>query len=622
MLRFLFLIAFIAFNRLSLAAESDVNRFNQTLESIKSVQEQLQYAQSIESSVEHWPAEPQGMFYHTKGLLLENNKQIDASIQAHTKAITILSAIAPSVTLVEAYQDRSYMIYLQTFDPKAYCPDREKGLSVARQVNDAKVLATALVHRSFCFSTPNTFITAKKLLTEALAISEREHFGGGLQGIIYNATGNAYRNIGLHKQALDYYQTAYQSWSKVNSWNSMFNMLHNMISEAIALKLWSKTQQFVEQSFAMADNHPNFKDFRFFAHLNDGRNQYSQHQYLAAKKALLQALALKTTTKEQHFIRYSYYFLALTEFRLGNLEAMTTYAQWYLQGKPDQEKERRQLLEINALTALGQKDYQLAFETMFDRVALETEKMSEIIQNDYIQQAFEHDLNLIDYEKKLLEQELAINKLHLQQQADQDKIKQLSIILAVSLLVLLSGLLVFMYRSRAYFKKRAHSDGLTGIANRRYILEQGDRQFEKHSQQERCLSVLVLDIDHFKSINDNYGHAIGDQAIKATTKLAQHRLRAQDMIGRIGGEEFIVILPDADVAVASDVAERIRYTIANHCFKFDDCQLQFTISIGIATLAAGSASFTSLMNLADIALYQAKKDGRNCVRIHKEAGSQ
>jgi len=129
-----------------------------------------------------------------------------------------------------------------------------------------------------------------------------------------------------------------------------------------------------------------------------------------------------------------------------------------------------------------------------------------------------------------------------------------------------------------------------------------------------ALSMLMIDIDRFKNINDQYGHKSGDLVLQALAQLFRETLREVDIIGRMGGEEFAVLLPATDGAQAVEVAERLRQIIAASEVELaDGARKSFTVSIGVASLSEHDASVDSLLSLADRAMYQAKQEGRNKV---------
>lgn len=171
----------------------------------------------------------------------------------------------------------------------------------------------------------------------------------------------------------------------------------------------------------------------------------------------------------------------------------------------------------------------------------------------------------------------------------------------------------------AVLQSLATSDSLTGIANRRKIMEIGERELQRARRFNHPMSLLILDIDHFKRVNDTWGHMIGDRVICAVTDTCLKTIRQHiDAVGRIGGEEFAVVLPETDSAQASELAERLRKAVeALRVKNGDDTNIETTISIGIAPLTANCKHFTDLLVHADRALYEAKNTGRNCVYHHR-----
>lgn len=155
----------------------------------------------------------------------------------------------------------------------------------------------------------------------------------------------------------------------------------------------------------------------------------------------------------------------------------------------------------------------------------------------------------------------------------------------------------------------AETDQLTGIANRRRISVALEQAVQKSRESRRPVAIAMFDIDHFKRINDTYGHQAGDEVLKRVTSDARRELRGADTLGRFGGEEFVILLPDATSSIAITVAERVRVAI-----EAGGINPRVTISIGVAELAAGE-DFESLLNRADQALYMAKREGRNALRL-------
>lgn len=168
-----------------------------------------------------------------------------------------------------------------------------------------------------------------------------------------------------------------------------------------------------------------------------------------------------------------------------------------------------------------------------------------------------------------------------------------------------------LIRNAEELERLATTDTLTGLYNRRHLLNALEAEWSRFQRYYRSLSVLMLDIDHFKAVNDDYGHAIGDDAIKMVANACLEGKRKSDIVGRLGGEEFAVLLPETSLSRATIVAERIRKRIAAQMLKARDVHFHVTASIGIAEASVSMSGTEALMNAADQALYQAKEAGRN-----------
>jgi len=161
----------------------------------------------------------------------------------------------------------------------------------------------------------------------------------------------------------------------------------------------------------------------------------------------------------------------------------------------------------------------------------------------------------------------------------------------------------------------AYYDPLTGLPNRRFFFEHASLIFEEVKRYEKPLSLLVMDIDHFKKINDTYGHDVGDLVLKTFADILRGIVRKSDICARLGGEEFAVLLPNTDLEGARVLAERIRATVAKNPVEHGSIVIAFTVSIGVSQYRKGMQGIDELIKEADIALYRAKEGGRNRVEV-------
>jgi diguanylate cyclase (GGDEF)-like protein/PAS domain S-box-containing protein len=183
-----------------------------------------------------------------------------------------------------------------------------------------------------------------------------------------------------------------------------------------------------------------------------------------------------------------------------------------------------------------------------------------------------------------------------------DVIKEVSRMIAIGI-----------YQARLYEKiaAMATTDELTEIYNRRQLLELGERALAQARRYHKQLSVIVFDIDHFKIVNDNFGHPCGDRVLKDVVKRCQSITRQMDIFGRYGGDEFVIFLPETSLHEAKQMARRLNACVAEHQFQIGENEATISISVGISEFLQDQDTLTSLINQADLAMYAAKKSGRN-----------
>ena len=161
--------------------------------------------------------------------------------------------------------------------------------------------------------------------------------------------------------------------------------------------------------------------------------------------------------------------------------------------------------------------------------------------------------------------------------------------------------------------KMAIMDGLTGLYNKRYFLEAVDREVARARRYTRPLALIMIDIDHFKNINDTYGHLAGDHILKELGEILKSRVRREELVVRYGGEELVILLPETDREGAFKVAELMRQRVESHTFIFANKKIKVTISAGVSEVIECDYDYNEFVKLADERLYGAKKDGRNKV---------
>lgn len=179
----------------------------------------------------------------------------------------------------------------------------------------------------------------------------------------------------------------------------------------------------------------------------------------------------------------------------------------------------------------------------------------------------------------------------------------------------ITGLVFELEAARTQLHQLAIRDGLTQAHNRIHLFDQLPREVQRAQRSGQALSLLMLDADHFKQINDEHGHATGDAVLRSISELSRSLLRPYDLLVRYGGEEFVLLLIGTGIDQASDTAERLRLAIAGMSMRSGTgAAIRVTVSIGVAELFADDVDGSELVERADAALYRAKGAGRNCVR--------
>ncbi|EGR0570001.1 diguanylate cyclase [Vibrio cholerae] len=191
----------------------------------------------------------------------------------------------------------------------------------------------------------------------------------------------------------------------------------------------------------------------------------------------------------------------------------------------------------------------------------------------------------------------------------------LAIIIVIKILLNKERISREEYESKLFIE--ATTDALTKLNNRRYFMEIGRRELNAYKLlKDKEFSIIIIDIDHFKSINDLYGHSVGDKALTHFARLCLTEIRESDILGRLGGEEFAIILPNTSSEKAFEVANRIRFIVCNTPFISLAKSINFTVSIGVASMSSKKDTLESMLDKADKALYKAKSEGRNRVIIY------
>ncbi|MCB1633783.1 MAG: GGDEF domain-containing protein [Xanthomonadales bacterium] len=598
---------------LGLAQAGSLVELQSALKARKDPAERLQAVEASEADSLDWPLEDRGRRLILLGLELEANHRIDDAFEAYDSAVSLLRGGPPGPALVDALLERSYITYVRTNQVDAYCPDRREALDLARQVGQPEPLANALVKVAFCYQTrPEDFTEALGLLQEAVSIAEAEGLSGDRRAMIYNATASVYRGASLHDRSYEFLGKAYALWAAEGRKQDMFNMLHTMVTEAMSLSREADAQRHVDQLFELAESSPEFADFRFFAHYNQGSLHFLAGRYVDALEPLDQALALADTTEERYFVSIALAMraVALHHARLRDRGAADARA--YLASETrDPGSEFNPMSQ--AVLAEAEGDLPGAVAAMWSLERVQMDARRRLLGRVFDAQARMLDERIASYDNRFLQQTLQLQQAELARLESDRAVARLTLGLAVAIVAGLLLAALLLWRSRRRLRELAQTDALTGLANRRQLFDLAARWAAQAQRHGGGLSMLLLDIDHFKGINDRHGHQAGDEVLRQVAAVLRQRCPAAGVAGRIGGEEFAVLL-QGDGAAAQQCALALRTGLRELQLGGELAGESIRASIGVAQLPSGDTDISALYRRADEALYAAKAAGRDQVR--------
>lgn len=273
------------------------------------------------------------------------------------------------------------------------------------------------------------------------------------------------------------------------------------------------------------------------------------------------------------------------------------------------------LTEQQALLYRDQGSWKEAYIKMAEFKQYSEEQIQKQKAEQLLRQQMKFEVNKKGNENLILKRE---NQLKEQKLRDSNRIRTLQVAVMALVAVLCSLISIFLVRQVRIARRMrtlAHTDELTKIANRRHVITYGEELLKQCRELNLPFSVLLLDIDYFKKINDTFGHSIGDVVLTKTAEICASALRKGDCIGRFGGEEFLIILPASSPQQAAEVAERICTRLALATMSDIHSKLRVTLSIGAASDITASASLEDLVAKADEALYHVKNHGRNGIKV-------
>ena len=498
----------------------------------------------------------------------------------------------------------------------------QNGLDVARSMNNQELTARGLINIGAIFylrkDYKQSLITLNNALILANSIADE-----ALLGDINSELGILYGNLGEESQANDYFQKSYQHFKNAGKHNYALNSLHNVAinhanqkryEQAITVYrvLESEIQENTSNEFIAGV----YRSLAWALLNKDDSDTENAYRYILLAGEYVKE-AEQHLVKLQYLIDKAYIFEKMARYQeaLLNLEQ----AEALLEHKDSDIYDTSELnilfLRAKLHYALGHynKAYQIQKQYFTKSItyneARETTEIDEL-RLQYQSETAQRQRNILNKNQRI--QDLQLQQLNLDTES-----RQVFVALLAVCLLILAWFLYRVVKGQRNLIRATRTDSLTGVTNRRRLLQLGEQYFLQSKQQQQAFSVCMIDIDFFKKINDQFGHSIGDEALKEIAIHGQSLMRDSDVFGRFGGEEFIALLPNTEHDDAIEVAQRLRQNIERAQWQTQQIN-QLTVSIGITTFSQQNyESFSALLKAADEQLLRAKHSGRNKVSYHE-----
>ncbi|MFT5298596.1 MAG: diguanylate cyclase (GGDEF)-like protein [Colwellia sp.] len=623
-LNFWFLFSYLFISMQALADEETINRdFSFFVERVEKLQktnitDALELLDSYQTNIATLTVENQVKYYQVLSEIYIETSQYKLGRDIASQGLRITQSLTSPTILI------SELSYLRGFsleslgDNQGAIENYLNGLEVAESLNDKKYIADGLINLGAVYYITEQYEKSMIMLNDALNIANSLD-NEELKGSVNSELGILYAYMYQPEKSVKFYQASYEHYKKAGmdlyALNSLQNIAINHMEEGRyeqAIPLFEEIVQsseklsnneivgglYLSMSIAYAmkkepDTEIAYQYLTMAEQYMEGAQKHNAPLYFTLEKAyVLEAMGRYDEALDSLIIA--------EEFLAKNSKTKNTFSHYnlmYLQSEIYYKTEKYQ--------QAYEKQSQYLKRLFNDKQTTNMEKVEELRLSYESQQA--------DFKNKLLEQEQSVQIIQLNNMTYHENNLQLFIVFVSLIMLALAWLLLKMVQGQKHLLRVSQIDDLTGVINRRHLVELGEKMFITTHGKQQDFSVLMIDVDNFKMINDNLGHKIGDKVLKEIAELASLIMRTNDCFGRFGGEEFICLLPETSATDAHDVAESLRLTIQEKVMlnKVDE---QVTVSIGISSYKKQTnESFSQLIKDADIKMYQAKSLGKNRV---------
>ena len=536
-----------------------------------------------------------------------------------------LGLSSPSLFISELLYSRGFA-YESIGNIEAATKDYENGLALAKSLHDKILIAKGLINLGAIYYLTDQYENSLTVLNDAYNIAKQTN-NDELKGSVNSELGILYAYLNRSDQSMVYYQQSYQFYKRANKNSSSLEALLNIGTNHFKKKEYQQAitvyNTIIEESDGSSgQNEIMFRTYSGLSIANLKKEQPNpevSYHYLLLSKQYIKSI-------EQYNVELTYYsdeaFILFELERFDDALISIAKIEKILNDRETlsfiQTQKKIKIVNLKSRIHFKLGRYQQAYTIQKIRFRLikdlrKKEQISSIAEVRLALEVKQADLHTELLENEQILQEVAL----LEAQKKQQQQKYYLLYIAVVALIF-AWLLIKLIQGQRRLYKMLNIDILTGVANRRKSLRKGNILLNQAKIQQSALCALVINIDNFKLVNDQFGHDVGDVTLKKTVQLCVKSLRKTDVMGRISGKEFMVLLPKTSHVQALIIAEHFRHSVEQHSWEEEgSSDIDISLSIGVVCsddfLEGELSSIETLINKAKSLLYQAKAQGKNKV---------
>jgi len=604
-------------------AKIDLKEFNRVAEQVKELKKtdlvlSLKQLKVYENLLNALTIEQNLIYYKLlTDIQIEQNKYSLAKKTAEKGLVIAKRLATPSILISELLYLKGFALESLGEVPQA-TKVYKKGLEVAESLHNKVQVAAGLINLGAIAYLSGDFERSLVLLNDAYNIAEQTD-DEELKGTVNSELGIAYSHLYQDKQSMAYYQKSYVHFKKAGLLLAAHNSLNNIaITHTYnndfkkAIKTF-KTIISESNKDTPSDSMYSVYSGMAWAHISkEDSNPDAAYEYLLmAKQHML--LTEKLDYKLQYYVDEATILYQLERFE----DVLTSIAQVegllikHQEGSLMRKENSIYLVELRAAVYNKQGHYQRAYETQSRVIELTDKHYENEDRRSITQVRLRLEAEQADKESELLHNQEELYAASLDKVKLEHEEQRVYLVISGLITLAFAWVLIKLIQSQHQLIVASSIDTLTGVANRRSLIKKSKKSFMQSKKKGTSLSILMINIDHFKEINDRLGHSSGDNVLAEVASLGSDIMRKSDLFGRLDGEEFMVCLPKTTLESAMEIAERIRSCVNNASWPYSHLE-KVSVSIGVASFKNDS-DLTDLIKRADKQLYQAKAAGRNKV---------